>query len=235
MVNDLPDRTDAVTPAQFGRRLREHREHHRITLEAISGSTKIKASLLAGLERGDIAEWPAGIFQRAFVRSYARAIDLSPEPVLAEFLRVFFGHGDAAGDKPADGELRLTLAAEPDDGPPFYGQVAAALGEAVGIAALAAAVSWIAATGFGAMCGALALFYYPLATAWLGCTPAAWYLKRDAAVWNLGGDGRSSSPAAAHKRELYLVRPAMEPELPLAVPEAAELDSDARHRRSATR
>jgi hypothetical protein len=233
MVDDLPNRTNAVTPAQFGRRLREHREHHRITLEAISSSTKIKASLLAGLERGDIAEWPAGIFERAFVRSYARAIGLPPEPVLAEFLRVFGEDNDAAGDKPADGGLRLSLA-EPDDGSPSYGQVAAALGEAAGIAALAAAVSWIAATGFGAMCGAFALFYYPLATAWLGCTPATWYLKRDAALWNLGRR-QSSSPAAAHKRELYLVKPTAESELPLAVPESADLDAESLHRRSAAR
>ena len=67
MVDDESNRTITSTPGQkFGRRLREQRERHQITLDAIASSTKIKMSLFAGLERGDVADWPAGIFQRDF-------------------------------------------------------------------------------------------------------------------------------------------------------------------------
>src|SRR5947207_1248401 len=147
MVDDQSNRTYTVIPGHiFGRRLREQREHHRITLEAIASSTKIKGSLLAGLERGDISEWPAGIFQRAFVREYARAIRLPPEPVVAEFLRVFAGDSTGAADSAANpgGELRLTLAVESDAVSPFPTQALAALIEASGIAVLAALASWMA-------------------------------------------------------------------------------------------
>src|SRR5438094_441149 len=52
MVDDESNRTITSTPGQkFGRRLREQRERHQITLDAIASSTKIKMSLFAGLER----------------------------------------------------------------------------------------------------------------------------------------------------------------------------------------
>ena len=70
----------------FGARLRQRREQQHIALTTIADQTKIKVSLLEGLERDDIAHWPVGIFRRAFVRSYALAIGLEPNVVLQEFL-----------------------------------------------------------------------------------------------------------------------------------------------------
>ncbi len=73
----------------FGARLRQKREERQVDLAAISGETKIKLSLLEGLERGDVSTWPTGIFRRAYVRAYARAIRLDPEAVLREFLELY--------------------------------------------------------------------------------------------------------------------------------------------------
>jgi cytoskeletal protein RodZ len=70
----------------LGARLRQRREQQQITLTTIAEQTKIKVSLLEGLERDDIAHWPVGIFRRAFIRSYAHAIGLEPNVVLQEFL-----------------------------------------------------------------------------------------------------------------------------------------------------
>jgi cytoskeletal protein RodZ len=70
----------------FGARLRQRREQQQIALTTIAEQTKIKVSLLEGLERDDIAHWPVGIFRRAFIRSYAHAIGLEPNVVLQEFL-----------------------------------------------------------------------------------------------------------------------------------------------------
>jgi len=73
-------------PDSFGSRLRQQRERQQITLSSIAEQTKIKVSLLEGLERDDVSYWPVGIFRRAFIRSYAHAIGLDPGPVLVEFL-----------------------------------------------------------------------------------------------------------------------------------------------------
>jgi hypothetical protein len=70
----------------FGARLRVQRERQQVALTTIAEQTKIKLSLLEGLERDDVSRWPEGIFRRAFVRAYARAIGLEPDVVVREFL-----------------------------------------------------------------------------------------------------------------------------------------------------
>jgi hypothetical protein len=70
----------------FGARLRAHRERQQVSLEAIAAATKIKTSLLEELEADNVRHWPGGVFRRSFMRDYARAIGLDPEPIVAEFL-----------------------------------------------------------------------------------------------------------------------------------------------------
>src|SRR5260221_5286215 len=73
-------------PESFGARLREQRERQQVALSTIAEQTKIKLSLLEGLERDDVSRWPSGIFRRAFIRAYAHAIGLQPDLVVREFL-----------------------------------------------------------------------------------------------------------------------------------------------------
>jgi hypothetical protein len=63
-----------------------HRERQQIDLVAVAERTKIKFSLLDGLERDDVSYWPRGIFRRSYLRAYASAIGLDPEPLVREFL-----------------------------------------------------------------------------------------------------------------------------------------------------
>ena len=70
----------------FGARVRQHRERRGLTLAEVAEQTKIKASLLDGLERDDISQWPAGIFRRAYVRAYAGAIGFDADKAVREFL-----------------------------------------------------------------------------------------------------------------------------------------------------
>jgi hypothetical protein len=63
-----------------------HRERQQIDLVAVAERTKIKLSLLDGLERDDVSYWPRGIFRRSYLRAYANAIGLDPEPLVREFL-----------------------------------------------------------------------------------------------------------------------------------------------------
>lgn len=76
-------------PDSFGARLRQRREERRIALSAIADDTKIKLTLLEGLERDDVSHWPSGIFRRAYIRAYAHMIGLDPDEVLREFLEVY--------------------------------------------------------------------------------------------------------------------------------------------------
>jgi len=73
----------------FGARLRRHRETRHIELASIADQTKIKQSLLEGLERGDVSRWPSGIFRRSYLRAYAKAVGLDADQTLLEFLSLY--------------------------------------------------------------------------------------------------------------------------------------------------
>ena len=79
-----------MTPQQkFGDSLRRRREQRGISLKELAHQTKISASLLAGMERGDCSRWPGGIYSRAWVREYASAIGLDAEQIAARFSNCF--------------------------------------------------------------------------------------------------------------------------------------------------
>jgi cytoskeletal protein RodZ len=75
--------------ATLGEFLRNHRESRKTTLQQVAHDTKIPSKHLSALERGDIRHWPRGIYRRAMVRAYARAVGLDPQEMVAEFLKVF--------------------------------------------------------------------------------------------------------------------------------------------------
>jgi transcriptional regulator with XRE-family HTH domain len=168
--------------AAFGRRLRDTREQHGISLDAVAEATKIKLSLLAGLERGDVSGWPRGIFRRAFVREYAAAIRMSPSAVLTEFSKLFPEEGEPRADgfdlQSVDEGLRLTLAAEePRITRATILRVAAALVDFGLLVALAALISYLTGAGFWLTNGVVALIYYGVSTASVGQSAASWWLQ----------------------------------------------------------
>jgi transcriptional regulator with XRE-family HTH domain len=163
-----------------GRRLRDERERRHITLDAIAATTKIKKSVLARLEEGDVSSMPSGIYRRGYVREYAAAIGLTPDSLVAEFARLF-DDGDAAAEgrtPPRLSDLRLTLALDER-----HKAVATAIDAAVAIAeagilvAIAAAVAAAGVIPFWPLCGAIVVAYYATANALLGRSPARWYVE----------------------------------------------------------
>ena len=82
----------------FGARLKQQREQLDIALDTIAAETKIKSSLLEGLERDDLSKWPEGIYRRAYVRAYAQRIGLEPDATVREFLEQ---HPDSVEMPPA--------------------------------------------------------------------------------------------------------------------------------------
>lgn len=70
----------------FGERLRRERELRQITLDEISTSTKIARRHLEALELEDFDALPGGIFNKGFVRAYARYVGIDEEQAVADYL-----------------------------------------------------------------------------------------------------------------------------------------------------
>ena len=81
----------------FGEKLKLEREKRKITLEEISSSTKIGTRMLQALEEEKFNQLPGGIFNKGFVRAYARVIGLDEDQAVADYLEA---SGDALPARP---------------------------------------------------------------------------------------------------------------------------------------
>jgi cytoskeleton protein RodZ len=72
--------------SSFGTRLRLEREQRGITLDQISRSTKIGTRFLQALEQDHFEQLPGGIFNKGFIRAYARYLGLNEEQAIADYL-----------------------------------------------------------------------------------------------------------------------------------------------------
>jgi cytoskeletal protein RodZ len=69
----------------LGARLKREREERKITLDEISLSTKIGTRFLIAIEEGHFEELPGGIFNKNFVRAYARSVGADEALAVAEY------------------------------------------------------------------------------------------------------------------------------------------------------
>jgi cytoskeleton protein RodZ len=70
----------------FGDRLKKEREQRGITLDDISLNTKIGTRLLRALEEEKFEQLPGGIFNKGFVRAYARHVGLDEDQTVADYM-----------------------------------------------------------------------------------------------------------------------------------------------------
>jgi hypothetical protein len=202
-----------------------------VTLSAVAESTKIKQSLLAGLERGDVSGWPRGIFRRAFVRAYATSIGLSPSAVLVEFSKLFPEDGESPAEGfdswSGGGELRLTLA--PDEARisrATIQRLLAALLDLAALVAISAPVSYFTGAGVWLVTAVTALIYYPAATAWTGRTAASWWLQRSRGAGTKHTESsRSARPPQVGRLQIVFRRSAARGPRPVEVDSERPLDA----------
>lgn len=88
----------------FGEKLKLEREKRAVTLEQISLSTKIGTRMLQALEENKFNQLPGGIFNKGFVRAYARCVGLDEDQAVADYLEA---SGEAA-------PVHIEAAAEPE-------------------------------------------------------------------------------------------------------------------------
>ena len=185
--------------SEFCARLKIERERRATPLGFIAETTKVQASLLEALERGDVSRWPKGIYRRSFFRDYVTAIGLPADQHVAEFIELFPDGEDSPlvmrsngrGHRSAADPLRLTFAEDPSW--PLRAkthshlrlrvviqQTVAAAADVLIVAALAFLLKgWLG--GFLPAIGIVACVYYSLFTALYGRSLAALLLTR----WSL--------------------------------------------------
>ena len=144
----------------FGPRLRREREKRGISVDTIAAVTKVSAELWEGLERNDFSRWPSGIFARAFVRDYARAVGLDADEIVDEFCRLF-PIGDRRGAEQRLAERR---------GFRFAPRAVAAAMDTVCALLLGAAGALLIGGGFWPITAVCSLLYHGFSTAG-GSTP----------------------------------------------------------------
>ena len=84
----------------FGEKLQREREMRAVTLEEIAEATKIGTRNLRALESNDFDKLPGGIFNKGFVRAYARYLGIDEEQAVADYLAA-----SGQAEAPATGPL----------------------------------------------------------------------------------------------------------------------------------
>ena len=181
----------------FGPRLRAERERRGISLDTIASVTKVGVDLWEGLERNDFSRWPSGIFARAFVRDYAKAIGLDSDEAVDEFCRLFplgdrrasrliqaqahlIGHHlsyEESAGVPLDGDRRTLPPVDPEQGLALRARIATrALATGIDAAAslvLSFSVAVVTGFQFWPVAGMITVMYYTGMTIAFGASPGS--------------------------------------------------------------
>lgn len=96
--------------SSFGAKLKSEREKRAITLEQISVATKIGTRMLDALEQEKFNQLPGGIFNKGFVRAYARCLGLDEDQAVADYLEA---SGEASAPKFEPGRVEAEAPGSP--------------------------------------------------------------------------------------------------------------------------
>src|ERR1700704_3233576 len=84
--------------ATIGEQLRLAREGRGIPLREISDQTRISMHYLEAIESNDFRRLPGGIFNRSFVKAYARYVGYDEKEAVEAYTRYMRDTGDAVDD-----------------------------------------------------------------------------------------------------------------------------------------
>ncbi|HYO63608.1 MAG TPA: helix-turn-helix domain-containing protein [Pyrinomonadaceae bacterium] len=79
----------------LGQRLRRAREQRRVSLREISDHTRISMRHLEAIEADNYKELPGGIFNRSFIRAYAKQVGYDEKEALDLYARIAREHGES--------------------------------------------------------------------------------------------------------------------------------------------
>src|ERR1041384_1410628 len=84
-LTDLPAKGNGTAMGAFGDRLRRERGMRGITLEEITESTKISRRHLEALESEHFEQLPGGVFNKGFVKAYARFLGIDEDQAVTDY------------------------------------------------------------------------------------------------------------------------------------------------------
>lgn len=82
----------------LGEKLRQAREERGISISEVAEQTRISAMYLELIENDDYRTLPGGIFNKGFVKSYAKYVGLDEQEALADYARLM----ETGGEEPSD-------------------------------------------------------------------------------------------------------------------------------------
>jgi cytoskeleton protein RodZ len=71
---------------QFGDKFRKAREAKNISLDDVSNATKITSRMLQAIEQERFDQLPGGVFNKGFIRAYAKHLGLNDEDAVSDYL-----------------------------------------------------------------------------------------------------------------------------------------------------
>jgi cytoskeletal protein RodZ len=71
---------------EFGDKFREAREKKELSYDDVSNVTKISSRMLQAIEEEHFDQLPGGVFNKGFIRAYAKHLGLNPEDAVTDYL-----------------------------------------------------------------------------------------------------------------------------------------------------
>jgi cytoskeleton protein RodZ len=82
----LPIREGSLPVGEFGDKFRNAREKKELSLDDVSNVTKISTRMLQAIEEENFEQLPGGVFNRGFIRAYAKHLGLNSEDAVNDYL-----------------------------------------------------------------------------------------------------------------------------------------------------
>jgi hypothetical protein len=83
-VKATSPRGDAL--GEFGEKFRKEREKKNFSLDDVAGVTKIGVRMLRAIEEENFDRLPGGVFNKGFIRTYAKHLGMNDEKAVADYL-----------------------------------------------------------------------------------------------------------------------------------------------------
>ena len=81
---DFDSQAGGANAPGYGARLAAQRERAGLSITDVAATLRLHPNQVRAIEQGDLARLPALAYVRGFIRSYARVVNLDPEPLLSD-------------------------------------------------------------------------------------------------------------------------------------------------------
>jgi len=139
--------------ASIGEQLRLAREGRGIQLRDICEQTRISVHYLEAIEANDYKRLPGGVFNRSFIKAYARHVGYDEREAIEGYMRYLREHGESTDDVSTTPIHSKVYTETPATRSPILTVVLAVLMLALLTAAALAALHWFQKRGGGATSG----------------------------------------------------------------------------------